>query len=133
MRTIVLFLTALGVMQAPLRAQLPTITNQLVSRAVWAGANVALAVGVSGAGPFTYQWQLNTTNLPNGIITTVAGGGAGDGGAATNACLGGPFAVTMDTRGNLFIANENDCRIRKVSTNGIITTDRKSTRLNSSH
>jgi hypothetical protein len=122
MRTIVLFLTALGVAQAPLRAQLPTITNQPVNRTVWAGANVTLAVGVSGAGPFTYQWQLNTTNLPNGIITTVAGGGAGDGGAATNACLGGPFAVAMDTRGNLFIANENDCRIRKVGTNGIITT-----------
>ena len=40
---------------------------------MWAGGNVRFAVGVSGAGPFTYQWQLNDTNLPNGIITTIAG------------------------------------------------------------
>jgi len=123
MRTFILFLTALGVAQTTLRAQLPTITNQPASQAVWAGGNVTFAVGVSGTGPFTYQWQFNTVNLPNGIITTVAGGGGGgDGSAATNASLGSPDGVAVDAVGNLFIADIGNQRVRKVSTNGIITT-----------
>ena len=62
----------------------------------------------------------------NGIITTVAGDGSagcsGDGGAATNAMLAGPVGVAVDAAGNLFIADYSDQRIRKVDTNGIITT-----------
>ena len=64
----------------------------------------------------------------NGIITTVAGnyslGGeySGDGGAATNAALNYPYAVGMDTAGNLYIAENGNNVVRKVDTNGIITT-----------
>jgi hypothetical protein len=62
----------------------------------------------------------------NGIITTVAGNGtygySGDGGAATNAELNGPSGVAVDASGNLFIADLYNERIRKVGTNGIITT-----------
>jgi len=62
----------------------------------------------------------------NGIITTVAGGGrpspcCGDGGPATSASLGGPFAVAVDGSGNLFIADTIFSRVRKVSTDGIIS------------
>jgi hypothetical protein len=110
-------------------AQTPTITNQPISRAIWAGGNVMFSVGVSNASSFAYQWQLNNTNLPNGIITTVAGGGTGggtdglgDGGAATNASLNDPLGVAVDAIGNLFIADLHNQRIRKVDTNGIITT-----------
>ena len=63
----------------------------------------------------------------NGIITTVAGTGfmddpLGDGGAATNASLNNPMGVAVDDFGNLFIADTVNSRIRKVDTNGIITT-----------
>ena len=62
----------------------------------------------------------------NGIITTVVGNGSygysGDGGVATNAELNGPVGVAVDTGGNLFIADYFNYRIRKVGTNGIITT-----------
>jgi hypothetical protein len=61
----------------------------------------------------------------NGIIITVAGGGnngLGDGGAATNAALNQPSGVAVDAIGNLFIADEYNEVIRKVGTNGIITT-----------
>ena len=62
----------------------------------------------------------------NGIITTVAGNGgygyAGDGGAATNASLYYPAGVAVDAAGNLYIADSDNNRIRKVDTNGIITT-----------
>jgi hypothetical protein len=126
MRIFILVLTALGVVQAPLHAQLPTITNQPTSRALWAGGNITFSVGISGTGPFTYQWQCNTTNLPNGIITTVAGNGtkgySGDGGNATNASLQSPFGVAVDALGNLFIADTFNHRIRKVDNYGIITT-----------
>jgi hypothetical protein len=125
MKTLALTLTALGVAQVLLSAQYPIITNQPASRAVWAGGNVTLAVGVSNAGEFSYQWQLNTTNLPSAIITTVAGNGkgnySGDGGAATNASLS-CFSVAVDGSGNLFVADGNNNRIRKVDTNGVITT-----------
>jgi len=62
----------------------------------------------------------------NGIITTVVGNGtqgySGDGGAATNAELFGPSGVVVDSNGNLFFADDNNNCIRKVDTNGIITT-----------
>jgi alpha-tubulin suppressor-like RCC1 family protein/sugar lactone lactonase YvrE len=62
----------------------------------------------------------------NGIITTVAGNGSGgyngDGGAATNATLSGPQGVAVDGTGNVFIADYGNARVRKVATNGIITT-----------
>ncbi len=64
---------------------------------------------------------------PNGIISTVAGGGAnfsvlGDDGPAIGASLASPFSVAVDGAGNLYIADSGHNRIRKVSTNGIITT-----------
>ncbi|WP_428746159.1 immunoglobulin-like domain-containing protein [Sulfurimonas sp.] len=62
----------------------------------------------------------------NGIITTVAGNGArgfsGDGGDATNASLLEPRAIAINQVGELFIADTYNNRIRKVDTNGIITT-----------
>src|SRR5437762_4140887 len=62
-----------------------------------------------------------------GIITTVAGNGvfgfAGDGGAATNANLSVPSGVAVDASGNLYIADNSNHRIRKVTAaTGIITT-----------
>ncbi len=62
----------------------------------------------------------------SGIITTVAGNGSsgfgGDGGPATSALLNFPRGVAVDSAGNLFIADDGDSRIRKVSSSGIITT-----------
>ena len=62
----------------------------------------------------------------SGVITTVAGTGAqgnsGDGGAATAAQLNSPSNVTVDSAGNLYIADTNNHRIRKVDTSGVITT-----------
>jgi len=64
-----------------------------------------------------------TTN----IINTVAGNGtpgfSGDGGLATLAQLDYPEAVWVDSSGNMFIVDTDNCRIRRVDgTTGIITT-----------
>ena len=61
------------------------------------------------------------------IITTVAGNGSwgfgGDGGPATSARLFFPAAVALDAGGNLFIADRDNARIRRVdAATGIITT-----------
>ncbi|MBX9602908.1 MAG: hypothetical protein K2X35_18030 [Bryobacteraceae bacterium] len=63
---------------------------------------------------------------PDGIIATVAGTGAagdsGDGGAAGNAQLHYPVGIAVDTSGNLYIADAGNRRVRKVSSEGLITT-----------
>jgi RHS repeat-associated protein len=60
------------------------------------------------------------------IIETVAGNGtwgySGDGGPAAQAKLSNPFAVAVDTAGNIYIADLFNHCIRKVDTSGIITT-----------
>ena len=124
MRFFVFFLILFGLASIRLRAQLPVIDGQPAGRALWAGGNATLSVSVSGVGLFNYQWQQGNTNLPNGIITTVAGGGTngGDGGYATGAALNFPEGVTVDESGNMYIADTVNGRIRQVNTNGIITT-----------
>ena len=63
---------------------------------------------------------------PNGIITTVAGtaeiGFAGDGGLGTAAQLNSPKGLAIDSSGNLYIADQGNHAIRKLSPGGIITT-----------
>ena len=63
---------------------------------------------------------------PDGTITPVAGTGAlgfsGDGGPATQAELRYPFSVSVAADGTLYIADTNNHRIRRVGTDGIITT-----------
>ncbi len=57
------------------------------------------------------------------IISTVAGGGVGDGGPAINAPVVGSESVFIDLAGNLYIADRDNHRVRKVDvTTGIITT-----------
>ena len=62
----------------------------------------------------------------NGIISTIAGNGiqgySGDGGLATDAQLYGPYGITFDSNDNLYIGERNNNVIRKIDTNGIITT-----------
>jgi len=66
--------------------------------------------------------------VTGGIITTIAGigglaGYSGDGGPAGSALLNSPEAVAVDSVGNIFIADTNNCRVREISaTTGIINT-----------
>ncbi|MFA4828189.1 MAG: RHS repeat-associated core domain-containing protein [Thermodesulfovibrionales bacterium] len=73
----------------------------------------------------TYNNRIRKVDT-NGIITTIAGNGyfgfSGDGGSATQTRLTIPHEVAVDSAGNIYIADTYNHRIRKVDTNGIITT-----------
>jgi serine/threonine-protein kinase len=61
-----------------------------------------------------------------GKLHVVAGNGlpgyGGDGGPASAAQLRGPSALSFDTKGNLYIADSFNHRIRRIDTHGVITT-----------
>ena len=68
-------------------------------------------------------WRINT----QGVITTFAGttgvgGYGGDGGPATAARLNGPAGMAMDGAGNVYVADYRNYRIRRIDTQGVITT-----------
>lgn len=63
---------------------------------------------------------------PAGIISRVAGNGtatySGDGGPALSAGLVKPRAIAADTAGNIYVADYDDNRVRKIDKAGVITT-----------
>jgi DNA-binding beta-propeller fold protein YncE len=61
----------------------------------------------------------NTTTVVAGIGI---GANPGDGGPAINAALNGPEQLAFDSAGNLYIADAANLRIRKIDTQGVITT-----------
>ena len=98
-------------------------------KATDAALDVPLGVAVDASGNLYIADTRNSRVrkvTPGGVITTVAGNGtsgySGDGGPATSAQLRGPTGLAVDAGGNLYIADELDNRIRKVSANGIIST-----------
>ena len=71
--------------------------------------------------------KIRLVTFSTGIITTFAGtggesGSSGDGDAAISAQLGHPQAVGCDFGGNVYIADTGNNKIRKVNSDGIITT-----------
>src|SRR5437660_815761 len=76
--------------------------------------------------------QIRSVDTTTGIIATFAGSGpggyysggySGDGGPATSARLNLPGEIALDTNGNLFIADSQNGRVRRVdASTGIITT-----------
>ncbi|MBO9540478.1 IPT/TIG domain-containing protein [bacterium] len=84
-----------------------------------------LAFDASGNLYITDYYNGRIRKVSGGVITTVVGNGGaafgGDGGAATSATLRYPKAIAFDPTGNLYIADNENHRIRKVS-GGIIST-----------
>ncbi len=81
-------------------------------------------IAVDSAGNLYIVGDDRLRKVSNGVITTVAGGGTtlGDQGPATSAQLDFPTGVAVDSNDNVFIADSSNDRIRRVSTEGIITT-----------
>jgi sugar lactone lactonase YvrE len=91
--------------------------------------NYPAAVAVDGGGNLfiadTRNQRIRKVT-PHGIISTVAGNGlagfTGDDGAASLAQIDEPHGLAVDGNGDLFIADTNNHRIRKITPAGIIST-----------
>lgn len=63
---------------------------------------------------------------PAGVISCYAGAGtrgfSGDGGQATAAQFNAPGGLTVDAAGNLYVTDQGNHRVRKVASDGMITT-----------
>ncbi|HEX3571226.1 MAG TPA: Ig-like domain repeat protein [Acidobacteriaceae bacterium] len=74
----------------------------------------------------SHNGRIRRVSAATGVITTVAGNGVpgfgGDGGAAGSAALALPKGVTVDSNGNLYVADTRNHRVRCVSPAGVITT-----------
>ncbi|HXZ12499.1 MAG TPA: choice-of-anchor L domain-containing protein [Candidatus Sulfotelmatobacter sp.] len=128
---VLILLSAIGA-----AAQTPNTINTVVG----GGSQPAAAASAYLPGAWGVVWDPITGNTyvsvaglsivykisSSGTITPYAGtfvaGFAGDGGAATSAELNFPTGLALDSSGNLYIADSQNNRIRKVSTGGTITT-----------
>ena len=126
---------------APIASALPgIITTVAGNRTVYNPVDGSIAttatldytrgVAVDAAGNLfisTDGHKILKVTASTGILTVVAGTGfngfSGDGGLATSAALNSPRGIALDKFGNIFVADQSNERIRKISVStGIITT-----------
>ena len=86
-----------------------------------------LAIDASGNIYVADSWNFRVRRItPAGTIQTIAGNGScgpfGDGGPATAASLGLIDALVLDAQNNLYVSDQYQHSIRKVASNGTIST-----------
>ena len=104
-----------------------TINSAGVVTGVSAGTSIISYSVTNSCGTTIVTHPLVVTTLAScNIITTIAGNGtagySGDGTSATSSKLNNPKGVAVDRNGNIYISDQVNNRIRRVSTSGIITT-----------
>ncbi len=75
----------------------------------------------------TGNHAIRRVDAVTGLISTVAGvpgvaGMTGDGGPATAAYLNGPWGLTVASSGEIYIADQNNQRVRRIDTAGVMST-----------
>lgn len=89
--------------------------------------NNPYGVAVDGSGNIyvadTYNYAIRKIT-PAGIVSTIAGTGSAGfaDGSGTAAKFSLPIRLTLDAQGNLFVADAQNQRIRKVTVSGVVTT-----------
>jgi gliding motility-associated-like protein len=97
--------------------------------AVNAGIHYPNGVAIDGTNLYFSLFSKNVickVNLATGLLSTVAGnfinGFGGDGGPAIHASLGYPAGLSVNAAGEIFVADYNNNRIRKIDAAGTIST-----------
>ena len=103
-----------------------TLGDGGIAASAWLYGPTGVAIDASGNIYISDQYNQRVRMVnPGGTISTLAGNGtggySGDGGQATSAMLSYPTGIAVDASGNVYIADTNNSRIRKVS-GGLITT-----------
>jgi uncharacterized protein (TIGR03437 family) len=106
--------------------QITNASNGATANSAFVGKPPQLAVDANGDLYAPYGSVLLKIS-PAGILTFAAGnpdaqGNSGDGGPAASALLGSVTGVAIDGAGNIYIADAGNANIRKISTDGVITT-----------
>jgi uncharacterized protein (TIGR03437 family) len=85
---------------------------------LWFDASGALYVADSGNQRLAKYVAPTLSNFAGNLVA----GFKGDGGPAISAQLNKPMGLTMDAAGNIYFTDTNNSRIRKITTDGTITT-----------
>jgi sugar lactone lactonase YvrE len=115
---------------APVFGQQYTISTLAGDGTAGAFLNNPTSVAVDEGGDvYVADWSgfIRKIWVRNGAVTTIAGTGvlgySGDGGQATNAMFGKAIAIALDVAGNIYFADDDNNRIRRVdASTRIITT-----------
>jgi len=135
------FSTSALLLLAALLVSIPALAQDIITTAIGGGPNGIPAIDANLYNPYgvsvdstgnVYIAAFNQNRVfkvnTSGTISVVAGSGAqgysGDGvtGGAGNASLYHPYGVAADNSGNVYIADEYNCVVRKVDTTNTITT-----------
>ena len=94
-------------------------TNQLTNFVFPAGVTVDAAGNVYLTDTFN---SLIKKVTPQGVVSIFAGGGNQLDGQGTQASFGFPSGITIDKSGNLFVADQGNDLIRKITPSGLVST-----------
>jgi hypothetical protein len=93
-----------------------------------ASFNIPFGAAVDGSGNvYVADWGVNAIRkiTPAGVATTFAGGDIQGGfvnGVGTQASFWGPEGTAVDGSGNVYVADRNNCAIRKITPAAVVTT-----------
>jgi sugar lactone lactonase YvrE len=97
------------------------------SQGTQAGINGPTGLVFDASGNLYFcEWRGNRIRkmTSGGVLSTIAGNGASgpNDGSGTSATFYGPHCIAIDAHGDLFVADNNNHRIRKVTPSGVVTT-----------